>query len=116
MTIFCIDFPAISKQEMFQAPSYRRFVEFDANERPELRDGEEVLYKLEGVEVAFSKDVKIDFPFELIITNKRILLIGDGDNSPNYDFDVAYISLHAVTVSRKLIQSAVGYLLAHHNT
>jgi hypothetical protein len=82
-----------------QRPSYRRFIEFeDDNTTPALRDEEEVLYRLEDVEVAFVKENPLEERMNVFITNMRFLLIGE---KFQYDFDIPYITLHAVTVGYK---------------
>lgn len=75
----------------------RRFVEFEGD-HPVLREDEAINYTLADVEVAFSPDNVLGLA-TLYVTNQRVLLIGNGDDSFNLDIDVPFIGLHAVSTS-----------------
>ena len=96
---------------MNDAPAMRQFVNLvgsGADLTPELDDtqGETLDYRLKGVGLAFGND-EDNFvgTGELLITNKRILWIGQVDegaegaqeNRKCFDFDVPYIILHAIS-------------------
>ena len=74
-------------------PSMRRFVCCEDNE-PCLQDGEVINYTMKGLGIAFRSEDPILEMVNLFITTSRIILIGE---SLALDFDVSYITLHAVT-------------------
>lgn len=75
-------------------PGMRRFVSCEDNNTPVLREDENVIYTLDKVGVAFrSEDVIIE-ELRLFVTSSRIIIIGDCIAA---DFDVSYVTLHAVT-------------------
>ena len=75
-------------------PGMRRFVNCEANNTPVLRDGEVIHFHHSGLGVAFrSQDTSIE-EVQLFVTTQRIILVGEVVFA---DFDVSYITLHAVT-------------------
>ena len=75
-------------------PGMRRFVSCEANNTPVLRDGEIINYHHSGLGVAFrSEDATIE-DVQLFVTSQRIILLGEVVFA---DFDVSYVTLHAVT-------------------
>lgn len=62
---------------------------------PELWEDETVDYKLDHVELAFQVTDKLGLG-SLFITSKRLVWLS-ADNNKAYDFDIPYISLHAIS-------------------
>lgn len=94
-----------NSREMFanqiNRPSMRYIVNFnntdyDPNERvPELWENETLDFSLDRVELSFTNDsTKVEGVGKLYITSKRVLWISP---TKAYDFDVPYITLHAVS-------------------
>lgn len=75
-------------------PSMRRFVSCEENNEPCLHDGEIVNYTMKDIGVSFRSEDPILEVVSLFITSSRIILIGE---NLAFDFDAAYIVLHAVT-------------------
>lgn len=77
-------------------PGYRLYVEFcdDELRRPRLYDEEHLIFSLEHIGIAFrDTDNAID-TVTLFVTSHRIIMVG---GRITVDFDVPYITLHAVT-------------------
>jgi nucleotide-sensitive chloride channel 1A len=75
-------------------PGMRCMVNCEVDNTPSLRDDEEMNYAIQGLGVAFrGKDPIVD-QVNLFVTTSRIILIGE---FLTLDFDVAYVTLHAVT-------------------
>lgn len=72
----------------------RRYVSCEDNNTPVLRDDEIILYTLEKVGVAYRSEDTIIEELKLFVTSSRIILIGETIAA---DFDVSYVTLHAVT-------------------
>jgi chloride channel, nucleotide-sensitive, 1A len=75
-------------------PSMRRFVCCEDDNTPVLRDGESIDYILAKVGVAYKDSDPVIEEVQLYVTSSRIILIGENLAA---DFDVSYITLHAVT-------------------
>lgn len=75
-------------------PSMRRFVCCEDDNTPVLRDGESIDYRLVKVGVAYKDSDPVIEEVQLYVTSSRIILIGENLAA---DFDVSYITLHAVT-------------------
>jgi hypothetical protein len=71
-------------------------VDVDSGE-PEMWPEDVVEYRLDKVEVAASKKGGAKGTGTLYITKRRVIWIGDQGCDLAYDFDVAYIVLHAIT-------------------
>ena len=61
---------------------------------PELEPQEEIDYTLRNVGMSFKDSNQSIGNFDLIITTKRVVLLGE---LMSFDFDIPYITLHAVT-------------------
>lgn len=61
---------------------------------PVLRDNESINYTLNNVGVAYRSEDPILENVNLFITSSRIIIIGEKQSA---DFDVSYVTLHAVT-------------------
>ena len=72
----------------------RRFVCCEDDNTPVLRDGESIDYRLAKVGVAYKDSNPVIEEVQLYVTSSRIILIGE---TLAADFDVSYITLHAVT-------------------
>jgi hypothetical protein len=75
-------------------PGMRRFVSCEDDNTPVLRDDEIVLFTLQKVGVAYRREDAIIEELKLFVTSSRIILIGVTIAA---DFDVSYVTLHAVT-------------------
>lgn len=75
-------------------PGMRRFVSCEDNNTPVLRDDEVIFYTLEKVGVAYRSEDAIIEELNLFVTSSRIILLGATIAA---DFDVSYVTLHAVT-------------------
>jgi Regulator of volume decrease after cellular swelling len=75
-------------------PGMRRFVSCEDDDTPVLRDDEIILYTLQKVGVAYRREDAIIEELKLFVTSSRIILIGVTIAA---DFDVSYVTLHAVT-------------------
>jgi hypothetical protein len=75
----------------------RRYVPCTAEDEqvPELWEDETIDFELNDVELSFGQLKPIVGCGKFIVTSKRVLWLGVGDVA--YDFDVPYISLHAIT-------------------
>jgi nucleotide-sensitive chloride channel 1A len=77
-----------------QQPSMRCYVPCNDINEPEMWENEEVDFKLNEVEISFLNDGNVGFIGTLYITTKRIIWISE---IKAYDFDVTFITLHAIT-------------------
>lgn len=75
-------------------PGMRRFVSCEDDNTPVLRDDEIIFYTLEKVGVAYRSEDAIIEELNLFVTSSRIILLGATIAA---DFDVSYVTLHAVT-------------------
>lgn len=75
-------------------PSMRRFVSCGEDKTPSLGDDEIVTYTLKNIGVAFRSEDEILEKVDLFVTSSRILIIGE---TLAFDFDVSYVTLHAIT-------------------
>lgn len=75
-------------------PSYRRIVPIQEDGKPELWEDEIIDLELTGIELKFDES---QGEGSLVITSKRVIWIAKSDNGANFDFDVRYIVLHAIT-------------------
>ncbi|CAM9283069.1 unnamed protein product [Chrysoparadoxa australica] len=84
---------------MFGAPKpcLRRECTFTAENQPELRDEEEILETFEDIALSFTNDSQsTEGQGGLTVTSNRVIWKEKGDGKV-FDFDVPYISLHAVS-------------------
>lgn len=75
-------------------PGVRIFLDVDSDNKPTLRDEELMSYEIKGLGIAFRDRDQCVEEVDLFVTTKRIIIIGE---TLTLDFDVAYITLHAVT-------------------
>lgn len=81
---------------MEQKPCMRRVVPMmEDGQTPSLWEDETIDFTLKSVELAFDVDAGPLGSGALFVTSKRVLWIGD--NGSTCDFDVPYITLHAVS-------------------
>jgi len=73
---------------------YRRFVDCDHEGVPIMREGEQMLLASADCEMSFYAGEPSLGVGKLSVTSQRILWIGA---TKSFDFDVAYIALHAIT-------------------
>jgi hypothetical protein len=78
---------------MNNRPSFRRFVFQSDDGSPSLNEEEYITHQFPEIRLAFSADAD-EGVGTLFITTNRIIWIGTGTA---YDFDVPYITMHAVT-------------------
>ena len=78
------------------APSMRRIVPCMEDGIPELWEGEDINFKLDRVELATNLDLDHPLPGTLYVTSKRVIWLGH-QSAVAYDFDVPYITLHAIS-------------------
>lgn len=85
------------RKKMFtNAPSVRRFVPCNEDGSPELWEEEDIHFRLDRVELASNLDLQHPQLGNLYVTSKRVIWLSQQSNVA-YDFDVPYITLHAVS-------------------
>ena len=75
-------------------PTFRRFVKCQDDGTPQLFDDENINASFQNISLSFSTE-QSEGSGNLFITSRRIIWIGN--DSKAYDFDVPYITLHAIT-------------------